>query len=286
MEIKFLNRSIFVALLLMGTHSVAIAYESESQDLANNIGATDFYQLTCPAKTAHADLQILDQSAIVQPAPQLLNFRLSKKNISTTEAQGVVATATAELTLQGGSGKYTITVDTKNTNLELKKAQSYRYEYQCLYTDGSSKAGTSSKKTIKNGTTAKPSSAKFSVNCSAKKNPATEVDKLYVKLTNVGVPTKLTASAQVLNAQLTRRDQYDPTNTQVYAANATDANGDDSYSEAIQVDGGRGDYFLTVNHTGTNAALDNAKLYSFRFNCLSDNNVDVGEPTVTLLQNQ
>ncbi|MEQ1529421.1 MAG: hypothetical protein ABL925_08900 [Methylococcales bacterium] len=280
------------SLLIM--HS-ALAFESDNAALSNTVGATDLYQITCPANTDHVGFRIKDISALVQPAPQLFNIHINKANATPVDATGVKAAEQSALALQGGAGKYLISIDTIGTNLELTKAQSYRYQYQCLYTDQSlSPAKLSGKKTIKNGAT-----AKFAIICTDKKQtrtkPALVVDQLNLTVSNNSLPTTITSSSQILNAQLTKRDRYDSANIKIYAANATDSNGDDVPSEFIKVDAKQSEvindskeeeFFLTVDNTGTKPDVDNSKLYSFSLNCLNSSNTDAGEATVSILQDQ
>lgn len=271
-----------------------MAYDSGDKTLSNTVGATDFYQISCPISTHHVSFQIIDLSPVVQPAPQLLNLHIKKTGYNQTDLTQIKPGETKNLTLAGATGKYTVVIDSENTNLELTTAQSFQYQYACNYADGSTVIKPkSTKKSLKNGLANKPSKASFSLSCPAKKKsktPTIEAESITVTLFNNTKETLLTSSSQLLNAQVTKRDQEVAGNDQIFASNATDINGNNNtgYGDLVpRVDRGRGgntDFFMTVSSTSYNKSIDNSKIYNFRFNCLGTANDDLGVPTIVDLR--
>jgi hypothetical protein len=269
-------------LIALAQPNLATAKDIASTSLGNTVGATDYYKVTCAGGTDHFQLSVIDQTPVTPPAPQLLNAHLSKvdKPDLVTNALAIQPSAADQvLALLGGSGKYKIIVDTEGTNIALTKAQTFKFTYQCLYADGTVtklfKSGTAS---IKNGKL-----AKYTVNCPAKKKtrtkPAVEVDSLTFTLIDKTKPAVAQVSSIVLNAQA---------NKDGYTINTTDSNGDQNYSPVVSIRpiSGDGDYFISVDDTGTVASQDNSKQYTFQYSCLNQANQPTTTSDTQLLQDQ
>lgn len=270
-------------LTALAQSNLATAKEIASTGLGNTVGATDYYKVTCSDGTDHFQLSVIDQTPITPPAPQLLNVHLSKVDKAGlfTNALAIQPGAADQvLTLLGSSGKYKIVVDTEGTNIALTKAQTFKFTYQCLYADGTFtklfKSGTAS---IKNGKL-----AKYTVNCPAKKKtrakPAVEVDSLTFTLIDKTKPAVAQVSSIVLNAQVSKEG---------FGTNTSDLNGDLKYSPAVSLrpsNSGDGDYFISVDNTGTQDNQDNKKQYAFQYSCLNQANQETTTADALVIQDQ
>jgi hypothetical protein len=291
-----MNKKTFFTLLLPGLllqSQIALANDSGEQALEDTVGASDYFKVSCSSngndQTDHLGFKIIDSSPVIggSVAPQLINVHFGKvvsKNVITDEGDLVVEPGdTQEFTIPEGNGTYNISLDTAGTNLDLKTAQKYTIQYRCLNSDGVDttssaaglKSGKDTAKTIKNNKT-----AKYTVKCSAKKkiSPA-DTASLYFKIVNTSsvAVDPLIASLPVLNAQVAK-----VSNT----LNTTDIAGDLLYSREVNLKGGDGDYFISVNNTGTDADTDNSKQYSFQYSCLNSANIETATGAVQLIQNQ
>lgn len=279
---KKLHQNSLSTLLMVFTLAqpkLASAYDSGSMALGNILGAVDYYKISCSAgDTDHLNFKVKDTTPSDQPviAPQLINAHITKDSLSQNALNMKPGDAPAELTLQGGNGKYMIVMDTVGTNLSLTNLQTYKMEYQCLSADNLIlKSYTSTIKKLKNSKTAKNVAT-----CAAKKKtkttPLINTDRLQLTLTNTTPPPSVQTS-QLLNAQVINGNKV---------ITIADTLGDAFYSNDVNLKGVSGDYFIMVNHTGSDATKNNAKLYEFQASCLNANNTDTGAPTVQLLQDQ
>jgi hypothetical protein len=297
MNRSFDKKTFFTLLLpcvLLHTQLV-LASESGEQALQDTVGASDYFKVTCASngsdETDHLNFKVIDSTPVtVDPiAPQVINAHLSKSGVA--EGDVTVETGdTQELTVQQGNGTYSISLDTIGTNLDLKTAQKYTIQYRCLNSDGVDtassavglKPGKDMPKKLRNN-----KRAKFAVKCAAKKSidPA-DTDSLYFKIVNTSaVPVNpLIAALPVLNAQVAKIDVIGT--PAVRTLNASDRAGDLLYSSEINLRGGNGDYYISVNNTGTDDGDDNSKQYSFQYSCLNSANVETSTGAVQLIQDQ
>jgi hypothetical protein len=276
-------------LTALAQSNLATAKEIASTGLGNTVGATDYYKVTCSDGTDHFQLSVIDQTPITPPAPQLLNVHLSKldKPDLVTSALAIQSGAADQmLTLLGGSGKYKVIVDTEGTNIALTKAQTFKFTYQCLYADGTFtklfKSGTAS---IKNGKL-----AKYTVNCPVKKKtrtkPAVDVDSLTFTLIDKTKTAVEQVSSIVLSAQATKEG---------FSTNTSDTNGDLKYSPVVNLrptstttnnNPGDGDYYISVDNTGTQDNQDNKKQYAVQYSCLNQSNQETSTTDALVVQDQ
>lgn len=244
-------------LFVLGQVGPAAAYDSGPTGLGSAVGATDYYKVTCSSgDTDHLEFKLTDNTPLPVDA-QVLNLQVSKKGL-VEEAPTITPGLSKEVSVHGGNGKYKIRVNTAGTAFAGK--QTYTLGFQCLnVTDQptrSSPKGASAK--LKKGKT-----KTHLVNCS-KKGSAGNTEKLLVTLTNT------TKSGAILAAQVFKGR---------VALNTTDGN-------ELNVKGGSGDYYVTVDHTGTDPSKDNSKDYAFQSRCVNGSNDVTAEPTVLQLQDQ
>jgi hypothetical protein len=250
----------------------AWCYDSGSKALGTSVGATDFYRVSCGTDGGtphHLSLTITDATPISETASQLMNFHVSK-DAATADATAVTPGETRELALQAGNGRYTVAIDTVGTNTEIPTAQRYKLGFQCLNASGENtrtsikrKAGKLKNSKVRN----------YGVKCRSSKL-AGDTDRLLVAITDT---TPIARSPQVLNAQLAKG---------LTALNVADRNGDEEPSPEIQLNGGSGDYLLTVDNTGTDSARDNSKIYTFVATCADTQGSATTEPAVEVIQDQ
>jgi len=246
-------------LIAVGDAGTAMAYDSDTKDLGSTTGVTDYYKVTCTSgDTDHLNFKVTDTTPATLDGQQL-KLQVSKGGSLLAEAQEITPGKTKEAFLEGASdGKYKILIDTVGTTVKGKQA--YTLTAQCL-----NEAGQPTKSSLKSKS-AKVKNGKrksFVVKCS-KKTATGNTAKLSVKLTNT------TKSGAILSAQLVKGR---------VASNTTDGN-------EINLQGGGGDYYLTVDHTGTNGAANNSKQYTFQANCLNNASGVTAEPDVLQLQDQ
>ncbi|CAL1241356.1 hypothetical protein [Candidatus Methylocalor cossyra] len=260
--------SIVVSLTAIGHGASALAYDSGPQTLGPAPGATDYYRITCASvgtgDTDHLNFQVTDTTALPAELP-VLNLRVVKDNL-TAEASGIGPGKSKQLVLQGGNGKYKVSLNTAGTDptLNPKQArQSYALTFQCL--NGNDQPTRTSAKGSA-GRIAKNGTKNYPVKCARHKKTG-DTDKLLVTLSN----TTRSGQSSLLMAQLVQGSS---------AINATDGNPVSFRNGSAK--NGNGDYFLTVNHTGTGAA----KQYTFSAACANPSGAEVVEPIVEVLQDQ
>jgi hypothetical protein len=251
----------------LGYSGGASAYDSGEQSLGNVVGATDYYKITCSSGAGssadHLNLTLADTTPNTASV-QILNLHLSKKNLGAADSSATPG-RTRELSLQGGNGKYQVAIDTVGTDAALKGKQNYALIFQCVNAANESTKTSSSGKSglVRNG-----KRKSYSIKCSTHRTTGA-TDKLLIKLSNT------TASGQILNAQLVHERA---------AKNLTDGNQIDIRDASAA--NGNGPYFLTVDNTGTDAAQDNSKRYTFQTQCMTSGNEVTAEPVVEQLQDQ
>lgn len=267
---------------LISYEPLTIAADSGAKTLGNAVGKVDRYKANCPTGTTHLDFKLLDSTLSASTntnttAPQLFNAHL-KKGTAIGDATGIVANSSKEMTIKGGNGVYTLTLDTFGTNAAITNAQSYTVQYRCLNADGKSttptltsgfKAGIDSPlKTLKNN-----SKATLTFNC-VKNAKLGSTEKLYLKITNkTKAPTTITKTPVISTTSPFLTAQLYNLNNQI-ATSATDVAGDDNYGDTVSLNAGAGDYYFIVTTTATDSTKDNAKTYAFQYSCLNDANVE------------
>ena len=275
---KKIAQKTLLSLLALSAFESASALDSGAQSLTTTIGATDYFKITCAGDADHLNFKLFEggvtAASILIPEspailPQVLNATLTKLKLTTTTS-AIAAGTNKDVTLKGGNGAYTLTLDTFGTNLTLKTAQTYSVQYQCLnaakiVTTGSStlvKLGIeSATKTLANNKT-----AKYAINCTGK------TDSLKVKIINKTTVAKLTTAivpvGSVSSGNLTAQV--------IKGANAQNTIGD-----VLDVQEGNGDYSVMVN-----SPINAAKTYSFQYSCLNTKNVEAKTSPFQILQNQ
>ena len=281
-----------VTVALLSHAQQSNAENSGEQTLGNKIGIVDTYTIKCPALTTHLDFKLRDTTdqsnssanTLPKPDPQIINAHLSKiinRNKEIVDAPNIIPNEYKELTLNGGNGSYQLTLDTKNTNLQIPTAQNYTVQYRCLNSIGADttpvagglKTGIDSAiKTIKNKAT-----ATFNFSC-AKHKTLGNTDKIYIKVTNKFV---IPANASknnfaVLSGQI-YKDQK--------AINTTDlVSTDDNFSEKVTLNASSGDYLAIIGTSATDTNKNNAKAYSFEYDCLDNTNTPQQPATLLPLE--
>ncbi len=276
---KKIAQKTLLSLLALSAFESASALDSGAQSLTTTIGATDYFKITCAGDTDHLNFKLFEGGVTATSAslipesppilPQILNATLTKLKLTTTTS-AIAAGTNKDVTLKGGNGAYTLTLDTFGTNLTLKTAQTYSVQYQCLnaakiVTTGSStlvKLGIeSATKTLANNKT-----AKYAINCTGK------TDSLKVKIINKTAVAKLTTAivpaVSVSSGNLTAQV--------IKGANAQNTIGD-----VLDAQEGNGDYSVMVN-----SPINAAKTYSFQYSCLNTKNVEAKTSPFQILQNQ
>jgi hypothetical protein len=233
--------------VLAGT---AAAEDVQEATLSGSKGAIDQYQVSCPEGTDQ--LKIQASRSLAPEANLQQNLRVSKGG-KVASSVPVTPGMTQEVSLDGGKGKYSITIDTSGSTGSSK--QSYSAGFQCLNAAGqavktslTSSAGKLKKK-----------GKKLTVNCGKTKSGGNP-ERLLVQLTNI---TK---------------------GTPVLIAQALKGGAAVSVPESFpgEMAGGSGEYQVLVAHNGTPAPADFQ--YVLRSSCLDNSDADAGTPVVTLLQ--
>lgn len=285
-----MNKTKIVSLLLslsclLGGWHIGVAADSGTLNLGEDVGATDYFKVTCSSNvngnTDHLNFKIIDNSLsnTNDIPPQILNAHIYKNAI---EVGALTANSNQndELTLAFGNGQYKLVLDTLGTNTLLKSPQKYTFVYQCLNANGmvtkSSGFKSGQLKSIKNGKV-----AKYTVKCASnsKVNPP-ETTRLQLQLINQSaLPIEeWVRYLPVLNAQVTKHKE----NT----LNTSDLAGDLVYSNAINLQNGNGDYYISVNHTGVKPSLNNRKDYSFQYACMNRDNLETDTGNLDVIQDQ
>ena len=272
---RFEKITFALLMLLSGYESQSIADDSGVKNLGNKVGIVDTYHINCAATTTHLDFRLLDSTNSIandstpKPDPQLINTHLSKKNMVTIDALGIIPNDSKELTLVGGNGAYQLVIDTIGTNSQIITKQNYTVQYRCLNSTGNET--TASAGGLKTGiesavkTIANKSTAKFTFTCAKnKKLSPQDSEKLYVKITNkLKLDSTIGKSEPTLAAQLYKDGK---------ATNVTDISGDENYSEKVSLQVNAGNYLVLVGTTATDETKNNAKSYAFQYSCLDDSN--------------
>lgn len=277
---KKIVQKTFLSLIALGAIESALALDSGTQNLTAIEGATDYFKINCAGDTDHLNFKLFEGAAdsVDTPAisPQLFNAKLTKLKLTSTVAAIEAGTA-KEITLKGGNGAYTLTLDTFGTNLSVKTAQTYSVQYQCVNAKGKVAKGSSTltksgvesvKKTLANNKT-----AKYSITC-AKDATNGNTDSLVVKLINKTAIMKSATSSST--AATLSAHSGDLTAQVIKAATAKNTTG-----AAIDIQNGSGNYDVLVN-SPTNKALP----YHFEYSCLNTKNVEAQTSPFQLLQDQ
>jgi hypothetical protein len=220
---------------------------------------------------------------LAPPAPQLLNVHLSKDALISEALAIQPGTPDQSIAVLGGIGKYQVIIDTQGTNTSLTKAQSFKFSYQCNYADGTIKKHTSGIATIKND-----KKSKYTFTCAEKKRtsrkPAVGVDGLEFTLMDKTKPAIAEVSKIILNAQVSKCS---------YATSTSDTNGDQKYSPAVNLTppigqncDSTGDYFISVDDTGTQANQNNSKQYAIKYSCMDKANLETTTADAIIIQDQ
>lgn len=278
------KHAIFLALGMLSAALPATADEGATlQSLGNTIGATDAYRINCQSSadpaigaTHHLNFKILDSTPAENTgaAPQLINVHAKKgakkTGFATHDALEIAPGEKDEFFIAAGVGAYKFEVDTVGSNLAIVTPQTFSIETRCLNDDDQltkpAKAAVKIKK-IKNG-----KKLKLTVSCSKSKltGPTT---KLFVKIANTTTdPNKVVINAQVIKDKA--------------AANVTDGNGDEVYSDPVDLPGGNGDYTVLVNDTAFDSQKDNTREYTMAYRCENNVGVDTGTAEITQTQDQ
>ena len=280
---KKIAQKTLLSLLVLTAFESAFALDSGTQNLTATVGATDYFKINCTAETDHLNFKLFESGAVIPAVtkidvvlPQVLNASLTKVKLTAT-AFAIAAGANKDVTLKGGNGAYTLTLDTFGTNLTLKTPQIYSVQYQCLNTAGKVTTGSSTLVALgiesKPKTLANSKTAKYVINC-AKNKTTGDTSSLKVKITNkttvikpVEIPpstTQTSISSGNLTAQV------------VKGQNALNTTGDE-----LNLQAGGGDYSVMVN-----SPINKAQNYSFQYSCLNKNNTETKTSPFQILQNQ
>ncbi|MEI7795085.1 MAG: hypothetical protein WCI06_00435 [Methylococcaceae bacterium] len=275
---KKIAQKTLLSLLALSAFESASALDSGAQSLTTTIGATDYFKITCAGDTDHLNFKLFEGGVTVSPVvtpespailPQVLNATLTKLKLTATTST-IAAATNKDVTLKGGNGAYTLTLDTFGTNLTLKTAQTYSVQYQCLNAAKTVTAGSSTLVKLGVESTTKSlannKTAKYAINCAGK------TDSLKVKITNKTAAVKLITpvipAVSVSSGNLTAQV--------IKSANAQNTIGD-----VLDVQEGNGDYSVMVN-----SPINAAKNYSFQYSCLNTKNVEAKTSPFQILQNQ
>jgi len=271
---KKIAHKTLLSLLVLSAFESASALDSGAQNLTATIGATDYFKITCAGGTDHLNFKLFENGVTVSPVlipelPQILNATLTKLKLTATTS-AIAAGTNKDVTLKGGNGVYTLTLDTFGTNLTLKTAQTYSIQYQCLNAAKTVTAGSSTLVKLGVESTTKSlannKTAKYAINCAGK------TDSLKVKITNKTAAVKLITpvipAVSVSSGNLTAQV--------IKSANAQNTIGD-----VLDVQEGNGDYSVMVN-----SPINAAKNYSFQYSCLNTKNVEAKTSPFQILQNQ
>lgn len=292
------KRLLFVLMVpLTFLATVVIAADSGQQMLNGPVGASDYFKVNCAAGAAgdtdHLSFKIIDKSLGNSGTPllysQVINAKLSKAGSEQTLR--VLAGERQELSLRQGNGKYQLTLDTVGTDLGknaknklIIASQKYSLQTRCLNSEGLDTAKPVS--VLKSITTNKKVS--LALTCMKNKQLASpDTQQMVVTLSNVSANI-LNASygnLPVLNAQVTRLRSS--------SLNTTDFGGDDLYSPEINLapdkrssPTGNGEYWISINHTGSVENQDSVKHYAFQYRCVNANNEETLTGDLLLLQDQ
>ncbi len=276
-----ITQKLIWSLLVFGGSLPQIVFglDSDTQTLTAGTGAVDFFEITCSKSsdksvgdTDHLNFKLIENNASSQTPPpdqtppQLLNATLTRLKLS-SKITNITAGTNNNLSLKGGNGAYTLSVDTVGTNSTIKTAQKYAIQYQCVNAAGNATNGASTltkqnilsaAKTLANGKT-----AKYVINCS-KNSTSGNTDSVKVTLFNNTAPLAVLPSSNTENAVTGTLSAQVVSG--IKAKNTIGAN--------IDLQNGNGMYNVMVS-SPTNAA----KSYHFEYTCLNSANA----PTQTSL---
>lgn len=281
---KKIAQNTLFSLLALGAVECAFALDSGTQKLTTTQGATDYFKINCSGDTDHLNFKLLangqtsvvtetkpDTSVVTNPdttpsteeLPQLLNAKLTKSKLNASISK-LVAGSSKEMSLKGGLGTYSLTIDTVGTNLALKKSQTYTIAHECLSTAGKvlSKSTSTPNYTLANG-----KKRTFKISCSKK-----DSSSLKVKITNKTAITVTKSASQVIE----NTPSGDLAAQVVKGATALNTIGD-----VLDVKGGNGNYFVMVN-----SPINAAKDYRFEYSCLNASNKAAKTALIEVLQDQ
>ena len=274
---KKIAQNTLFSLLALSAVECAFALDSGAQKLTTAIGATDYFKINCSGDTDHLNFKLLANAQIQTPVvtetkpdtttpteelPQLLNAKLTKGKLNANISK-LVAGTSKEMSLKGGLGTYSLSLDTVGTNLALKKSQTYTIAHECLSSTGKvlSKSISTPNYTLANGKT-----RTFKISCAKK-----DSSSLKVKITNKTAVIVTKSAAQVIS-----EPSGDLAVQVIKGATALNTIGD-----VLDVKGGNGNYFVMVN-----SPINAAKDYRFEYSCLNASNKDAKTAVIEVLQDQ
>ncbi len=270
----------------------AFALDSGTQSLGELDGATDYFKITCAGNTDHLDFQLFESAATVlntplaKPTlipPQILNATLTKLKL-TAKASGIAAGINKDVTLKGGNGSYTFTLDTIGTNLTLKTAQTYSVQYQCLNTTGKVTVGSSTltksgiasiSKTLANSRT-----VKYLFNC-AKDKINGNTDSLKITVINKTPIAKTVVTTTVTTDPIAAPISSGNLAAQVIKGHVAMNTIGDILNVHDDRSGGDGYYSVMVN-----SPSNKVQSYHFQYSCLNTSNLEEQTSPFQLLQDQ
>ena len=259
---------------------IVFGLDSEAQMLNANIGAVDFFEITCDKSndisvgdTDHLNFKLFENGGM-PPVPQLLNISLIKSSLNSKVANIVTGTNN-NLKLKGGNGAYTITVDTLGTNLNIKTPQNYTLLYQCLNADGLMTTGSSTlaKQNVKSitKTLANSKTAKYLVNCANNKVNG-NTDSVKVTLFNNTFMQNTTTSSS--------NTEVAPTGT-LSAQIISGMKAKNTIGTELDLQNGNGIYKVMIN-----SPTNEAKSYHFEYSCLNKASIPTQTYLLKKLQDQ
>ena len=268
----------YFALISTTLPNIVFGFDSDTQTLAANSGAVDFFEVTC-AKSNDSTIGDSDHLSFTlfenggtPPAPQRLNATLTKSKLN-AKIKDVLAGTNQSVTLKGGgNGAYTVTIDTQGTNLSIKTLQNYQLKYQCLNINKQPTTGTSTlvKQNVLSNTKtlANNKTAKYAINC-AKNKITGNTDSLEMSVIN-NTPAQQTSSS---NAEVSSTGTL---SAQILSKNKVK----NTIGTSIDLQNGNGIYQVMVN-----SPTNEAKSYHFEYSC--QNKTNFPTPTsLTTLQDQ
>jgi hypothetical protein len=268
-----------LSLFVFGAIESAFALDSGAQNLTATVGATDYFKINCTGDTDHLNFKLLENAVaeiknettdlndtVIEP---VLNAKLTKLKLNAM-VSNIAAGTNKEVSLKGGNGTYTLTLDTFGTNLTLKNSQTYSVQYQCLNTAEKITAGSSTLTKLgiesKPKTLANSKTAKYAITCSGK------TDHLKVKIINKTAITKTSSAAQMIET---------PASGNLMAQILKAFSVLNTTGEVLNLQAGNGDYFVMVN-----SPINAVKNYRFQYSCLNASNIETKTSLIQTLQNQ
>lgn len=246
--IETTTKSTVVVLLCLVGMGQASGDDLLQATLSGAASATDYYRVTCGAGTDHLNFKA--SRTVPSAAAQQQNLRVAKGGFDSAQADAIAPGQTGEASVAGGKGPYRVTIDTRGSAKAGKQA--YSAAFRCRGAAG---------QTVKTSVTSRSGTVKGQA-----KNLAVVcgkgADRLVTQLSNT------TKGVQILIAQAVKQAGY-------VATSVPDGTAGD-------VQGGEGDYLLTVAHTAANGGVDFQ--YQLQGSCLDVSGASVGTPAVVTLQ--